>query len=471
MSNKKTTKNNKKVKKEEEPAPDLLNIDGATLMNMIYELKDRTTELQTKRNFVQNERDLLENFSNTTKGESDDLKLKLSNQSTAAEVLENDHRVEVKVYLQKVKHLEYDQKLNRRHAQEIGDRDMKIEDGAHNQRSKDMQKSKTDEKKQYTKNDEVYQGEIRLAEQHQKKTMKMLETEYDRKIRQLEEKYEETLIRLRSELELKLKVEIHEIEERKNQHINELIRNHEAAFAELKSYYNEITVENLTLIKSQKERIEELQTSLISNGKLITEIKAKNKEKEEPLERNRKLRDDLKYALRLHAKDKMAISNLKIKLRALGDKIYKTEREQDLIDQRYTKVIHDKRELENRFERVTNEFKMHCDAKNIALSRKLGNLSEKLEQKETQLQHLIKTSNIESTVVNDLCSKIQENMEAKTSMLKTLQYSINHATKAYNDAIRVYESKLVDFGIPADELGFQLIDTKTSLIPAGLVSS
>ena len=30
------------------------------------------------------------------------------------------------------------------------------------------------------------------------------------------------------------------------------MRNHEASFAELKSYYNDITKENLNLIKSQK---------------------------------------------------------------------------------------------------------------------------------------------------------------------------------------------------------------------------
>lgn len=34
-------------------------------------------------------------------------------------------------------------------------------------------------------------------------------------------------------------------------------------------------------------------------------------------------------------------------------------------------------------------------------------------------------------------------------MIKNLKYSINHATKAYNDAIRVYEAKLVQFGIPS----------------------
>jgi hypothetical protein len=56
-------------------------------------------------------------------------------------------------------------------------------------------------------------------------------------------------------LELKLKVEIHELEERKNLHINELMMNHDNAFAELKKYYNDITAENLNLIKAHKEKI------------------------------------------------------------------------------------------------------------------------------------------------------------------------------------------------------------------------
>lgn len=48
---------------------------------------------------------------------------------------------------------------------------------------------------------------------------------------------------------------------------------------------------------------------------------------------------------------------------------------------------------------------------------------------------------------------MEEAIEAKNSILRNLKYSLAHATKAYNDAIRVYEAKLVEFGIPADELG------------------
>lgn len=62
-------------------------------------------------------------------------------------------------------------------------------------------------------------------------------------------------------------------------------------------------------------------------------------------------------------------------------------------------------------------------------------------------------------------------IRAKNKMVQNLKYSINHATKAYNDAIRVYEAKLVEFGIPPEELGFQPLETHTSSMPAGLVSS
>lgn len=46
-------------------------------------------------------------------------------------------------------------------------------------------------------------------------------------------------------LPLEEKVDIHEIEERKNLHINDLMRNHDKAFGQMKAYYNDITSDNL----------------------------------------------------------------------------------------------------------------------------------------------------------------------------------------------------------------------------------
>ena len=79
------------------------------------------------------------------------------------------------------------------------------------------------------------------------------------------ETYEKKLEKLREELELRLKVEIHEIEERKNQHINDLMKNHEEAFREMKEYYNDITRENLELIKMYKDKLVDIRAQIESN--------------------------------------------------------------------------------------------------------------------------------------------------------------------------------------------------------------
>lgn len=51
---------------------------------------------------------------------------------------------------------------------------------------------------------------------------------------------------------MRRKTEIHEVEERKNSQISELMRNHEKAFSDIKNYYNDITLKNLALISLLK---------------------------------------------------------------------------------------------------------------------------------------------------------------------------------------------------------------------------
>jgi hypothetical protein len=79
-----------------------------------------------------------------------------------------------------------------------------------------------------------------------------LREEFQNQAKEIEEKYERKLKDLRDELDIRRKNEIHEIEERKNQQINTLMRNHEKAFSDIKNYYNDITLNNLSLINTLK---------------------------------------------------------------------------------------------------------------------------------------------------------------------------------------------------------------------------
>lgn len=65
--------------------------------------------------------------------------------------------------------------------------------------------------------------------------------------------------------------------------------------------------------------------------------------------------------------------------------------------------------------------------------------------------------------------KLEDVLESKNQVIKALKYDVAKVSKAHNDLIRVYEAKLSEYGIPAEELGFRPLVTNTSPGPAGLV--
>ena len=69
---------------------------------------------------------------------------------------------------------------------------------------------------------------------------------------EMEAKYNKKMQALRDELDLRRKTEIHEVEERKNNQISELMKNHEKAFHDFKNYHDDVTFQNLALISLLK---------------------------------------------------------------------------------------------------------------------------------------------------------------------------------------------------------------------------
>lgn len=118
-----------------------------------------------------------------------------------------------------------------------------------------MLKDKRKQKDEYQRDDMQNQGGIENDEKEHNQQLTELEKTLNLSRLNLISQYERKLNDLREELQLRMKVEIHEIEERKNQHINDLMKNHEEAFSEMKVYYNDITRENLELIKMYREKI------------------------------------------------------------------------------------------------------------------------------------------------------------------------------------------------------------------------
>ena len=139
-------KKGKKAKKDEKP-PDEVNeyetMDLEMLREVVPLLKQTLAKKSLDRNYVQLERDALQQFYDISRSEVEDVKGEIAKKDRDMELMEENHRVELRGYLQKVRHLEYEH----RHALRGVGEDTKHfdteEKEAHEQRTHALKKAKT----------------------------------------------------------------------------------------------------------------------------------------------------------------------------------------------------------------------------------------------------------------------------------------------------------------------------------------
>lgn len=348
---------------------------------------------------------------------------------------------------------------------------MKEERTHHTGTESDNLLQKAERKEAYGINDKANIAEVEEREEDLQRRVRELQELLTAEKSGLIENYEMKLQRLEAELDLRMKVEIHEIEERKNEHINELMQAHETAFTEMKKYFNDITKENLELIKQHKEKLSELKTSTTSNEKILQDLKNEVHLLKAPLQAAMSEEGKLRDQVATFEKDTMALRNARGYLKDLKAKTKQLKDDRDMLDEKFKRVTSEKNDMYAKFETVIGQLRQKANYKNYMLEQKLGTFQRDYDKKELDLRELVQRSGLDTGTIEEICKKMEEAIEAKNSILRNLKYSLAHATKAYNDAIRVYEAKLVEFGIPADELGLEPLPTNTSKMPAGLVAA
>uniref|UniRef100_A0A8C8FX17 Dynein regulatory complex subunit 4 n=1 Tax=Oncorhynchus tshawytscha TaxID=74940 RepID=A0A8C8FX17_ONCTS len=300
----------------------------------IVRLREELDREREERNYFQLERDKIHTFWKITKRHLDERKADLRNRDRYAIV-----------YKQKVKHLLYE------HQNSISE--LKGEGVVSN---KLMQKEHAELE------NELCKGMRNLKKNDQEITK--TRNYFERQVREIEAKYETKMQMLRQEQDLRRKTEI---EERKNSQINTLMKNHEKAFSDIKNYYNDITLNNLSLINSLKA----------SN---TTTISA-NKAKEEVTELQKQLAN--------YEKDKTSLTGAKARLKVADKEMKDLKWEHEVLEQRFSKVQVERDDLYKKFTQAIQEVQQKSGFMNLLLERKLGALTNTLEKKEAQLNALV----------------------------------------------------------------------------------
>ncbi len=231
------------------------------------------------------------------------------------EELEERHRAEIKVYKQKVKHLVYEYQSNLSRVEVDAEKHLDIAVQDHEQDLDSLKRQVRALKIELKEMELSHQELVKSMRLKQEQELVELRTDFDRRCKELYNKYANKTRLLREELELQRRNELHQLEERKNAQINSLLRSHEKSFSEIKNYYNDITVNNLALINSLKEQVEELKKKDERSERLVADISAENKRLKEPLDAALAECDQLRRQLKNYEKDKLALKNCKARLK------------------------------------------------------------------------------------------------------------------------------------------------------------
>lgn len=185
-----------------------------------------------------------------------------------------------------------------------------------------------------------------------------------------------------------MKVEIHEIEERKNQHRNDLMENHTKSFKEMKDYYNQITRESLELIKVLKERLQDIKDNIKKNDEIIDSLAREMLQFQEPLTQAKHEAEILRKSVQTFEKDQMALRNAKGCLKDLKSKNDTIKKERDELDKKFRKIEQEKESMYKKFEQAIEQLRCRADYKNEKLEEKLAVFEGELEKKELTFREL-----------------------------------------------------------------------------------
>jgi hypothetical protein len=285
------------------------------LLTEFRRLQDDLNKEREERNYFQLERDRVHEFWQITQQQLADLRNDLLHRDRQVEEAEENHQTEIKVYKQKVKHLLYEYQNNTAHIQTDAEKQQQLlfEDGQ--QQMEGLKKQIRGLKLELKEMELSHQEVIKSLKLKQDQEITKLRLDFDRRCRELYAKYATRTKQMREELDMRRKNELHEVEERKNSQINTLMKNHEKSFAEIKNYYNDITLNNLALINSLKEQVEEMKKKEEKNERMMADITAANKRMKEPLDAALAEGEQLKKQLKSYEKDKLALQNTKARLK------------------------------------------------------------------------------------------------------------------------------------------------------------
>ncbi len=435
------------------PPKEAAPIDPSVDLKALQVVSDRLTKAKHLRNIFQLERDRVQKMYDVSKEELGKHRTDLLNLESELEEAEASHQVELKVYRQKIRHLRFEHALLLDEIKAKSDKEIADASLQHQRNLAQLRDEKQEMKTTWDTAATEYENEFNSTRQeHYLFLTRTKKDTHEQQLRQTGQRYEQKIALLRDELELRRRVEIHEIEEKKNEHINALIRKHDEAFALMKTYYNKITTNNLELIRTLKEELASMKQNDERNEKLMFDISQFNDRMQGPLEEAQREVAQLQQQLQAYEKDKLSLHNARSRLRAVKRDLMMLEEEHKQLKQKYGEVESDRDGLVRRFEDALREIAEVAQDSNTELQQKLIDTQGRIEERDAQLHHFMDAIHLEPSALENVSKQAEDIIESKNRAIKDLHYELRKVEGQSNKVINEYARRCRVAGVPLLDL-------------------
>ncbi|GLD96352.1 hypothetical protein PINS_up005035 [Pythium insidiosum] len=240
---------------------------------------------------------------------------------------------------------------------------------------------------------------------------------------------------------------------------------HEKAFGEIKNYYNDITHNNLDLIKSLKEEVAEMKRREAQDEKQMFEISQENKRMSEPLKKALLDVERLRKSIQVYQQDKVELRNAKARLLVLEQEFATLSWEYEVLQQRYAQVEREYRELNAQFQTSIYDVQQKTGLKNLLLEKKMDAMTLRLEHKDAELNEVLLHAKLEPAIVDRVKGRLQDIMDNKNRDLRDLEKELATLQRQQQALSNAVALKMSEYGLPIDELGFAA-QVRPSLAPS-----
>jgi len=243
-------------------------------------------------------------------------------------------------------------------------------------------------------------------------------------------------------LELRLKVDIHELEERKNLHISNLLKAFEEKMDNWKKENIQQIRENIQLIKTNSENLKLLKEENESLEKEVEKNKKEIHELEIKYEAAKQEHSEITNSLAKYYNQDINIKNMNIKICQLKKKCEETIKKTKDVETKKEELNMEIADLKKRFIDAIKKFKERAEYKNNLLDEHINQLNETYSKREMEIEEILKevdnvagmdSSNSQGAFGRDMINEMMENIRGvlitKTQIIKNLKYSLHLATK------------------------------------------